>query len=224
LRKVQLIWSVQDAAVAAEDARVATFHLAKISGGAVVDTWDAADFTALDAAFSTWWTNIKPKYATEISWDRIKVYKDGPAITPPQVPVYDADKNVPGTSPNDVLPPQCAMTVTEMAGTKPHWGRFYLPTPNNQACNTYGRIVGAVQTDIADSADIFYTACQTANVPAVVYRAALPEREKKNGTTLPARAASAWTVETVQVDDVFDVIRSRRWKYPLLRVQRGIGS
>jgi hypothetical protein len=39
---------------------------------------------------------------------------------------------------------------------------------------------------------------------------------------LPARSATAWTVEKVQVDDVYDVVRRRRFKYPTLRVQRDI--
>jgi hypothetical protein len=67
-----------------------------------------------------------------------------------------------------------------------------------------------------------YQAFKTANVPAVVYRPDLPVREKKNGVELPARDASAWTVDKIQVDDVFDVIRSRRWKNPTLRLQREI--
>lgn len=223
LRKVQFIWSMQDAAVASEDARVVTFHLAKISGGTVSSDWLAADFTALDAAYTTWWGAIKALYPNELVWDRIKVYKAGPAIVPPQPPVYDADKSVAGTdASNTPLPPQVAVSVTEIAGTKRHWGRFYLPGGTGTSVSAYGRVIGTTQNTIADATDVLYTALKTAGLEPVVYRPPLPERETKSGATLPARGGSAWTVEKVQVDDVFDVIRRRRYKYPTLRVQRDI--
>lgn len=222
LRKVQVIWSVLDQATATEDSRVCTFHLAKVSGGAVVSTWDGADFTALDAAIGTYWGNLVTHYPQETILDRIKVYKAGPAIVPPQVPVYDADKNVAGGNTSAPLPPQVAVSVTEIAGSKRYWGRFYLPAPATDTCSPYGRLVTAAQTNFADRTDTFYTSLKAANLEPVVYRMPLPERETKGGTTLPARAGSAWTVEKVQVDDVFDVIRRRRFKYPTLRVQRDI--
>ena len=221
LRKVQFIWSVQDAVVGAEDARVITFHLAKISGASVSADWLTADFTALDAAYTAWWTTLKATYPNKLTWDRLKVYKAGPSIVPPQIPVYDADKNVPGDQASGLKPPQLAISVTEIAGSKRHWGRFYLPADFSDA-STYGRIPTLVQNTIADATDTLYTALRAANLHPVVYRAALPERETRSGATLPARAASAWSVEKLQVDDVYDVIRRRRYKYPTLRVQRDI--
>jgi len=222
LRKVHFIWSAQDAAVAAEDARVITFHLAKVSGGSVTADWLAADFTALDAAFSTWWTTMKAECCNSLTWDRLKVYKAGPAIVPPQLPVYDADKNVPGTDAGFPLPPQVAVTVTEIAGSKRHWGRFYFPPVRGGNLGNYGRVKSEFQTILADATDTLYTTLKSAGLEPVVYRPALPARETRGGATLPARGATAWTVEKLQVDDVFDVIRSRRFKYPTLRVQRDI--
>lgn len=223
LRKVQFISSQQDAAVASDDSRVMTFHLAKISGSAVSDTWVAGDFTALDAAFTAWWESLKPLYSSWIVWDRIKVYKAGPAIVPPQPPVYDADKSVAGTNSTGIqLPPQVAISVTEIAGSKRFWGRFFLPAPAHTAMSGYGRVASATQTTIADATDTLYTALRSANLHPVVYRAPLPDRETRAGAPLAARAASAWTVEKIQVDDVADVIRRRRFKYPTLRVQRDI--
>lgn len=88
--------------------------------------------------------------------------------------------------------------------------------------NSYSRIDTPEMTTIADATDVLYTTLKTAALEPVVYRAALPERETRAGATLPARAATAWTVEKIQIDDVFDVIRRRRYKYPTLRVQRDI--
>jgi hypothetical protein len=222
LRKVHLIWSVIDGAVANEDSRIATFHLAKISGGNVVDTWVAGDFTTLNTAFNAFWTTMKPFYVANTVLDRIKVYKDGPAIEPPQVPVYDADLNVPGTGTGDPLPPQVAISVTEKAGSKLNWGRFYMPAPYVGATDPYGRIDSSLSTSLANAVDTLYETLKTAALHPVVYRAALPERQKVSGATLPARSATAWDVTDIQIDDVFDVIRSRRFKYPLLRTQRAI--
>ncbi|HVJ22527.1 MAG TPA: hypothetical protein VM756_01175, partial [Burkholderiales bacterium] len=64
----------------------------------------------------------------------------------------------------------------------------------------------------------------TAGVPIVVYSPAKPERPKKPSGTLPATVARALTVDTIQVDDIPDVIRSRRFNKTLLRVQRGVGA
>jgi hypothetical protein len=222
LRKVQFIWSMTDTAPATNDARVITFHLAKLSGGAVVDTWGAPDFAAVDAAYTAWWTALKVKLSDSLVWDRLKLYKAGPAIVPPQVPVYDADKNVSATGTTGLIPPQVACSVTEIAGSKRYWGRFYLPTPASSCFTFAGRFDTAFLTVVADATDTLYTALRTANIEPVVYRAPLPERETRAGSTLPARAGSAWTVEKIQVDDVPDVIRRRRHKYPNLRVQRDI--
>lgn len=222
LRKVQMIWSVADAAVSQEDARVCTFHLIKAPGGVASSDWVAADFTAMMSALDYFWTALAPLYPQEVMWDRVKVYRDGPAIVPPQVPVFDQDKNVSGTDGANPLPPQVAISVTEIAGVKRHWGRFYLPNATVSILTGYGRMSGTAQTTIATAVDALYTAWVAAGLVPVVYRKALPERETKSGATLPARAASAWSVEKVQVDDVLDVIRRRRFKYPTLRVQRDI--
>jgi hypothetical protein len=223
LRKVQLIWSQKDAAVASEDSRVTTFHLAKVSGGAVSSDWVAGDFTTLQTAFGSFWDTLKGSLPEELVYDRLKVYKAGPAVAPPQPPVFDADVNVPGANtPATPLPPQVAVSVTEIAGSKRYWGRFYLPAPGHDGVSPYGRLTAGLQSAWADAVDTLYTTLKTAGLEPVVYRQALPERETKAGATLPARAASAWTVEKIQVDDVYDVIRRRRFKYPLTRVQREI--
>ena len=193
-----------------------------ISGGSVVDTWIAGDFTAMVAAFDAWWTAMKPYFSPELKYDRIKVYKDGPGIVPPQLPVYDVEKDVAGTSSSNPLPPQVAVAVTEIAGAKPYWGRFYLPAPVDSNLDQYGRILTASAGAWADATDTLYQALKTAGLHPVVYRRELPEREKTNGATLPARDATAWDVEKIQIDDIFDVIRSRRFKQPLLRTQREI--
>ena len=229
LRKVQLTWTSQDQATSVDDVRVATFHFLKLAGGSPVSTWDAGDFSTLMSNFNTWWVAINGMYGNETKLDHLKVYKDGPGIEPPNPPVYDGTINVGGTSGYDQLPPQVAISVTEKAGSRLYWGRFYLPAPHNVVCNQYGRLTSAATVTIADATDALYTALRAANLAPVVYRRELAQRqtaaEKRSNTTpgsLPPRAASAWDITDIQVDDVFDVIRSRRWKYPTLRTQRAV--
>lgn len=229
LRKLHVIWSQDDAATPSDDSRIATFHFAKIAGGVPVDTWDAGDFATLQSTLETWWTGIKDQFTNKVRLDRMKVYKAGPEIEPPQVPVYDADLNIPGTSALAQLPPQVAVSVTEKAGSKRHWGRFYLPSPSSACLGVYGRLEETIATDFINNTDTWYEALRAAAIRPVVYRPALPVRqtaqEKRDGVTpgsLPARDASAWDVTDLQVDDVLDVIRSRRFKNVSLRVQRAL--
>lgn len=228
LRKWQIEFSRSSGNVLGDDVAVITFHVLKLVAGNPDATWVTADFNAVQNALLSWWAAIKEWFPNETILDRIKVYKAGPEIEKGGAPVWDdTAPTVPGTSTAEAMPPQVALSVTERAGEKLHWGRFYLPAPatgGTQGSSTTGngRPSTLFLTDVADATDALYEACKAASVPIVVYRAPLPERQKKDGTTLPARDGSAWTVDTIQIDDVFDVIRSRRWDTPLVRLQRGI--
>lgn len=224
LRRVQIQWSQNDAVVAGDDTRIGTMDFMKLTAGAPDDQWLEADFISLVAHLGQWWTAIDQLYTDQTKLHKYSIYKLGPDVHPPQVPVYEQIVDLPGGSAGPMLPPQVAVTVTEMAGSKPHWGRIYLPSMATSACSVYGRCAGIAPT-VADAFDNLYQSLKTdQNLHAVVYRRPLPERAKKNGVLLPARPGTAWTVDTIQVDDVFDVMRSRRWKYPGLRVQRGIDA
>lgn len=234
VRRVQLEFSVTGAALIDEDVRVITFHHIKLSGGQPVLTWDAADFSALDTAYTTFWNNIKGWYHSQMIWSRIAFYKAGPNIVPPQPPVYTADKSVPGTATAVTLPPQVAVSVTEIAGQKRNWGRFYLPAPTTvgpgaaNALTNAGRPPGPVLSSWADQVDALYETALAANLPHVVYRPLLaanrPTGSPPTSSNLPERPANAQTVDQIQIDDVYDVIRRRRWERPTVRVQRAIGS
>jgi hypothetical protein len=222
LRKLVMLFTQLDGATLSDDQRACSLHLLKLAAGSPQSDWVQADFDAVVAEVDQLWTGLQALYANETRLDRIKLYKAGPAIEPPQPPVYEVDKDVTGTDAASPMPPQVAVSVTFIAGTKAHWGRLYLPAPGAAQGGQYGRLSSATQTTIATAFDTFLTDLRAAGLSPVVYRRELPEREKKNGTVLPARAASAWEISKVQVDDVFDVIRSRRWKNPALRVQRDI--
>lgn len=230
VRRMQVNWSQDSGDPMGDDVRVCTFHHIKLSGGTPVDTWASGDFEAIRDAFLVFWTAIKDKYADRTRLKRIAFYRAGPGIVPPQPPVFESLHDLPGlvTGTYQQLPPQVAMTVTERSSATTHkgWGRFYLPAPVSTAVTlgVLGRIPSAWAGEIADGADVFYEACATANVPVVIYRPALPERPKKPSGTLPPRSATALSVDTLQIDDIYDVQRRRRWDRPLLRTLRGVGA
>jgi hypothetical protein len=117
-----------------------------------------------------------------------------------------------------------ALSVTEKTSDPKSWGRFYLPAMASSAENANGRVDATLQGAVADGVDAFYEACIAASVHPVVYSTAKPARETAGGSELPARGARALPVKEIQVDDLWDVIRSRRYNEPLLRLQRAIAG
>jgi hypothetical protein len=233
-RRLQMEFSVTGASLLDEDIRVITFHAIKLSGGAPINTWDSADFQAMTVAIDTWWNAVKVWYHQNFVWTRLAFYRAGPNVVPPQTHVFESLQNSGGLSLGQTLPPQVAVSVTERAGQKKNWGRFYMPAPavtsstGVQAMTDSGRPNTAMLTAFADATDALYESQLTANRPFVVYRPLLeagrPTKDRPQGSELPERPANAQTVDTIQVDDVFDVIRSRRWDNPTLRLQRGVGA
>lgn len=237
VRRVQLSWELDGGALSKEDVRVCTFHLMKLAAGVPTDAWVAGDFTTAKNAFEAWWTAVKIWFPDNLSWTSLKFYKEGPAIEPPQPPVFSQGYALIGGSVAVCLPPQVAMSVTEKAGDVRHWGRFFLPAPAVSktgpvdALSSFGRWSAAIIADIGAATETMYETLNAASLQVVVYRAPLPVRqtsaEKRAGTlpgSLPARAGSAWSVTDLQVDDVVDVIRSRRFDAPLTRSVRAISG
>lgn len=232
-RKLHVLFGRTPGGTGLDDDAMFTIHFAKLAAGAPVSEWLEADFTAIEAALDTWWGTIKARYPAGTILKQFRWYAAGPQIEealggpgrtgPPRRVV---DRNVAGTNTTSAhMPPQVAVSVTERTSDRSAWGRYYLPAPGAVGnLELTGRIPPSVQAIYADAGDALYETAAAASTPAVVYSTAKPARETAAGTALPARGARILTVDTVQVDDVYDVIRSRRWKTPLLRLQRGIGA
>ncbi|HVJ22523.1 MAG TPA: hypothetical protein VM756_01155 [Burkholderiales bacterium] len=231
LRKLQIEFRLSTGGADVDDQRVMTFHFLKLAGGSPSADWVAGDFTAIETAFGTLWAALKVQQVPNIRLSQYRWYKAGPDVAPPQEPVRVVDQNVPGTSTAvQAFPPQVAATITERTGSRRAWGRSYFPVsaPFGGSVGSHtdltGRFTSGYLTALANAFDTFYEAALTAGVPIVVYSPAKPERPKKPSGTLAATVARALTVDTIQVDDIPDVIRSRRFNKTLLRVQRGVGA
>ena len=116
-------------------------------------------------------------------------------------PVKIAAINRPGTNTSGAMPPQVACSVTFKTAHRLRWGRFYLPHP---ARNTVGD-KGALNADVAD---------------AFLQGAHALTGRGGSGCCLTVFSHKYWNhedPETIQIDDVLDVVRRRRYSRPTAR-------
>ena len=216
-----------------------TFHFLNLTAGVPDASWITTDYTTVENAFDTYWAALVGLYASDVKLTEYSWRADGPAfrpfgtslsptlrITPRSVAGsglqrYSRADDVAGSaSATSQLPPQVAVTVTETTAatfiahdvegigdqTRNRWGRYYLPSTHS-ATSSDGRLLAASQTTIANAAEAFYETCVSAQIIPVVY----------SPTT-----GHSWSVLEVHVDDIFDVVRSRRYITPLSRAARVI--
>jgi hypothetical protein len=235
LRKLTVKWTRTPTIGVVQDMDMCTFHFLNITAGNPDDTWTDADFTTVESGMDAYWTTLKYAYGSETKLAEYHWQADGPQFKPhgallsPTVRVVT--KSVPGTAsgPN-MLPPQCATSVTEVTsshytaygvgvpGHEPgtgrtqvrnRWGRFYLPATD--AINTIsdGRFIGPWCSNAADGARTWYNACIAAQIVPVVY----------SPTT-----GNSFSIDAIHVDDIVDVVRSRRYVTPTTRQPRTINA
>jgi hypothetical protein len=227
LRRFVLTWRLGAAGAEQDDARTMSLHLLKVDDDEPGE-WTPQDFSGVDALVSAFWSALVGFYSADLRLREIAAFRAGPRFDTPNTPgppVYRAAKNAPGTiaSNQQNLPQQVACVVTERTASRSRWGRFYLPSPSSSIMGLggVGRFGSGYITAVANAAQSLYQGCLDNGAVPVVYSKALPHRMKKNGQMLPARDASAAKVQTLQVDDVPDVIRSRRIKTVAQRERRG---
>lgn len=211
LRKLQVVFARVAPTGVATDPAVITLHFLNLTSSAPDSTWVDGDFVTVEDGFTALWAAVKSRYATGTILDQYRWYKDGDAFHPtpsdgnPAVRVVEM--NVPGTASEFPLPPQLALSVTEKTALRKRWGRIYMPCPGVSQVTTGGMAGTVVVGEMANAYHTFYEACRTAEIIPVVF-------SPTNG--------SAYEIEHIQVDDLYDVIRSRRWKAPTIRETRNI--
>jgi hypothetical protein len=226
LRKVTTLYDRTDDAGFDQDYAMTTLHLLNLTGGDPDATWTTSDYTTVEGFLDAFWTTLKPKYQAKVVLSGYRWNADGPTFKPHgsslSPTLRNTARNVPGTSVNQMLPPQSAVTVTEVTDAKytvldvegvgtqlrNRWGRFYLPSPDNLQCSA-GRVVPAFCTLVSGAVKTLYDACVGAQFIPVMY----------SPTT-----GNAWSVKEIHVDDIFDVIRSRRYVTPTTRAAQTIAT
>jgi hypothetical protein len=234
LRKLETHWSRTPTAGVVQDDDICTFHFLNLTAGAPDATWIDADYAQVESAFDALWTAIAGNYMPETKLTQFVWRADGPSFKPfgaSLSPTLRATaRNAPGSaSASTPLPPQCAVSVTELTDAKftaygvgvpgdapgtgrtqirNRWGRFYLPAPIAQALND-GRLATGTCTQISNAVRTFYNACVAAGNIPVMY----------SPTT-----GHAWSITAVHVDDIVDVVRSRRYITPITRAANAVNQ
>jgi hypothetical protein len=224
LRKATLSFERLVSGQRTDDLMLTGIHLLDVSE----TPWTSARFEAAEAAIDTFWSALVGLMATDTRLAGIDWHRAGPAFDPPNSPgaaVRRVTRSVAGTGSgsNVQLPHQVAISVTERTMLRKRWGRFYLPSPTSVAMSLgSGRLSSSALTTIANAASALYTTLLGVDLVPVVYSRAQPARGTKKGGSLPPKPAAALKVNTLQVDNVPDVIRSRRLKHVTARERRGL--
>jgi hypothetical protein len=228
LREVAINWSRNAAGKPPEDLAMVTMHFLNSTGGVPDASWTTADYESVETKLDALWTALKGMYSSSgsVTLAGYTWRADGPAFKPfgaslsPTLRI--TNRSVAGLDPGEQLPPQVAVSVTEVIPstfvahnvegvgdqTRNRWGRFYLPAPVVSMCDD-GRPSTAFLTNVANAVQTFYNACVADDFIPVVY----------SPTT-----GHAWSIDEIHVDDVFDVIRSRRFRNTLSRNARAIDA
>jgi hypothetical protein len=232
LRKLQIAWTRTPTVGVVQDRDLCTFHFLKLSGGSPSATWVDGDFTTVENGFDTLWNALGPYYPPETKLAEYLWRADGPAFKPFGAALSPTVRVVPRAiagagAVGNVLPPQVATSVTEVTeasflvhgvgvpgdavGTgrtqrRNRWGRFYLPATSTGWLSD-GRIQPTHCSELSALVKTWYNACVAAHIIPVMY----------SPTT-----GNAWSVIAVHVDDIVDVVRSRRYVTPTTRASNDI--
>ena len=199
---VQLVFDRENLAPS-EDVAVMTCHIREVQQG-LPDIFPMTDAARDDfiSNVATWWAVVKGHMTQHITFRELRFY-DVPS-TPgadmgDPVKVQAVAEAATGTS--GALPPQVSLSITFRTSKRKTWGRFYLPGPARSLCDDKGRIDSA-------AADSILTATH-----------ALTNRSD-SGASLVVFSRKEWThhdPQLIQIDDIFDVIRTRRYREPHYR-------
>jgi hypothetical protein len=234
LQRLTVTWSRTPPTGGPQDPDQCTYHFLNLTGGSPDASWTDTDYGQVEAAFDTFWDTIRTHYHAQTKLAEYAWRADGPAFRPHGEELSPTlrltTRAVAGSGASViVLPPQCALSVTEVTdstftvsgvgvpGNVPgtgrtqlrhRWGRFYLPGTGLPDC-VDGRWSATWTGIVADAVQAMYNECVSHDIVPVMY----------SPTT-----GNSWSIDEIHVDDIVDVIRSRRYDNPLTRQPRLIDA
>lgn len=228
LRKLVLKWSRGPSGGTVEDADFITLHFAKLTGGVADANWLTADYTAVEARIDTLMTTLKTYLPSFSTFVEMRWFKDGPTQSPadgapgpanPAVRVTARALAMTGALP--VLPPQTSCSVTFKTALRKRWGRVFLPafvvTAAAAVLTSEGRVATTTQAAMRGIFVTFFNGCRAdAHLPVVWSRERSAHLDSK-GNEIPHHDPTAYEITAVQVDNLYDVVRSRRYSGPTSR-------
>jgi hypothetical protein len=192
---------VIDRTAALAGADPAEMHLdwLNFTSGSPDDSWITSDFTTCEAAITTWFSALAPYITSAYKLSFINWYRAGVAVGTPNPVIRSTAVSIPGTGAGTGAPPQVACSITFRTAVRKSWGRTYVPLGNLAASNITGSglITNAMVDAIAAATNTMVTS-QASNDFALVV------------TSL--RLSASLNVEHVEVDNMLDVIRRRRYR------------
>lgn len=199
-----------------EDRAAVSFDLANITGGDIDASWTPADYTTCETALDAFWNDYRATMCNFWKLDSYRWYRRSFNDYSHDKPFVDSGppsrvttKSLAGTGTN-WMPTQVSITLTEKTAMPKHWGRSYLPTPSQLYITSGGVFQNSYADQVADSARTLYAALAAAEFPMVV---PVTQVDK-------ASARGLLTVSSLQVDNIPDIIRRRRWSSATYRSLR----
>jgi hypothetical protein len=192
---IQLVWDRTLLGIG-EDKAITTHHW-----GNDAQPLAASVINEIDTNLGLAWPSLAPRLTSKIKVSQIRLYHA--EAVPPSTPTAVKNVNYVGTSFDNPMPPQVACTVTERTDIPRRWGRYYIPGVVSSTADAFGRMSSTLIASIVAFADKFYQPLATSNLlhPQVYSRL----------------YSDARNVTSMQVDDLFDVQRRRRFDAPAVR-------
>lgn len=175
------------------------FDFLNITAGSPDDTWTTGDYTTLETLLASFWTVAKAYTSSKTQLREYRWHRVGTGVAKPN-PAERTNvlgSMVPGTGTSGPNAPQVACSLTFRTAVRNSWGRTYIPFDSGSLTANQRLGTGTVDA-IAAGLNTLVTGAASADFRLVV-------------TSLAKSAAL--NVERIEVDDVLDVIRRRRWKH-----------
>lgn len=188
-------------ATPADDAATVHFDFLNMTAGSPDDTWITSDYTTLEAAIAAWITAVKSYVPGTCAYNMISWHRVGSGVHPPNPAerIFTPASPVSGLGVN-TMPPQAACNITFRTGNRRNWGRTSLPW--GKVLDSIGRIPNADCDAIATATQSLVTTAAASDFHLVV---------------VSAPRNSSLNVEKIEVDNVIDSARRRRWKHTTYR-------
>jgi len=193
-----------------EDVALITMHWRGAEPGipdSVVDMDEGMRGRAVDKIMSAL-NGVQNRITNKIMLREIRFYETAPPGQGPGPAISVYVRTWAGTAVDSPLPPQVACSVTWQTDKRKNWGRFYLPGLATPSLSPTGRFL---DTTIAQIADAFAPLADRGSLESETLCVWSPTEQTHHDPQLP------------RVDDVPDVIRSRRFKQKLVYEDRGLG-
>jgi hypothetical protein len=181
---------------ASEDDAEMHFDFLNYTGGTPDDSWTSGDYTTVEAYLATWWASVKPYVMTNVSLREIRWYRAGPGIVAPNPAERVHAVGVAGTSASQKLPQQVACSITLRTAVRRSWGRTYLPALTTTFLASDGSFTSSAIDAVANATGTLATSAAGGDFPLVV---------------VSKHLSALLHVEQIEVDDVPDIIRRRRF-------------